>query len=344
MNNHKNNFNVEGWQPFKINDLFTVYTGGDKPKKNDPNHKDGVLVNSIENLTKNNGINGKVLYNGDKKFLNFLSAVGRGVNTGQTFYHSELGAVFYRVLALVPKEKTKLNPYTGLFIATVLGLQKIKYSYGRVLDSGRLSNTIIRLPIDKNGDPDWDFMENYIHNLEYKNSIKLSIPEKPLLELKVKLSDRKWKYFTYEQLFIVRKGQRLTNAQLKDGSTPFLRAISSNNGISRYVDVEPNHVENTITVNYDGSIGETFYQPTKYFAIDSVNVLYPRFELNVYIAMFLITLIKLEKYRYNYGRKWHKERMEKSIIKLPVNQDNEPDWKFMENYIKSLSYSSNLQN
>jgi hypothetical protein len=59
--------------------------------------------------------------------------------------------------------------------------------------------------------------------------------------------------------------------------------------------------------------------------------------------MFLITLIKKEKYRYSYGRKWGIGRMNESLIKLPVNEKKQPDFQFMENYIKSLPYSSNLE-
>ena len=62
--------------------------------------------------------------------------------------------------------------------------------------------------------------------------------------------------------------------------------------------------------------------------------------------MFLITLIHREKYRFNYGRKWDKELMESSLIKLPAVKiapnKYEPDWQFMEDYIKSLPYSSCL--
>ncbi len=50
----------------------------------------------------------------------------------------------------------------------------------------------------------------------------------------------------------------------------------------------------------------------------------------------------LEKYRFNYGRKWGIDRMKKSLIKLPVDSDGKPDYKFMEDYIKSLPYSINL--
>jgi len=37
-----------------------------------------------------------------------------------------------------------------------------------------------------------------------------------------------------------------------------------------------------------------------------------------------------------------KERLEGFKIKLPIDNKHNPDWEFMENYIKSLPYSSNL--
>jgi hypothetical protein len=65
-------------------------------------------------------------------------------------------------------------------------------------------------------------------------------------------------------------------------------------------------------------------------------------KLNPYIAMFLCTLIELEKYKWAFGRKWRPIRMPKSTIKLPATPQGEPDWQFMENYIKSLPFSSSL--
>ena len=49
---------------------------------------------------------------------------------------------------------------------------------------------------------------------------------------------------------------------------------------SHKINVKPNHDGNTLTINYDGSVGETFYQPEDFWASDSVNILYPKFELN----------------------------------------------------------------
>ena len=59
--------------------------------------------------------------------------------------------------------------------------------------------------------------------------------------------------------------------------------------------------------------------------------------------MFLITLIELERFRWAYGRKWRPMRMPSSLIKLPVLKNlKKPNWKYMEDYIKSLPYSFNL--
>ena len=54
--------------------------------------------------------------------------------------------------------------------------------------------------------------------------------------------------------------------------------------------------------------------------------------------MFLVTILNLEKYRYNYGRKASQARMKERSIKLPA-KNGQPDWQFMEKYIKSLPYS-----
>jgi hypothetical protein len=152
----------------------------------------------------------------------------------------------------------------------------------------------------------------------------------------------KWKQFRYEELFDIKKGERVTHLDMIPGNTPFISAIDKNNGIREYCGLINLVPGNTISVSYNGSVGEAFYQEKGYWASDDINVLYPKFELNKYVAMFLITLIRREKYRFNYGRKWHKERMETSIIKLPVTKNGTPDWQFMENYIKSLRYSCNL--
>lgn len=157
--------NVSSWKKFQIKDLFDVYTGGDKPKFDDVNLN---YVNSIENLSTNNGVNGKISYNGKNIFNNFITMVSIGEG-GTTFYQEEKSAIFTRVKALLPKKHITLNKYTAMFLITLLNQERFKYSYGRVVSGDKLKNTFIKLPIDSNDNPDWAYMEQYIKSLKYSS-------------------------------------------------------------------------------------------------------------------------------------------------------------------------------
>lgn len=155
-----------------------------------------------------------------------------------------------------------------------------------------------------------------------------------------------WKKFSLGTLFRIEKGTRLTKANMKEGNINFIGASSFNNGVTAKIgNIEHLHPANTITVSYNGSVGEAFYQTQEYWASDDVNVLYPNFTLNEFIAMFLLPIIKLAGQRYAFIDKWKKEDMEQDSIPLPVSVDGEPDWEYMEKYIKDkLSvYKSNIQ-
>ena len=59
--------------------------------------------------------------------------------------------------------------------------------------------------------------------------------------------------------------------------------------------------------------------------------------------MFVCTILNYTNInRFNYGYAIVQHRLKNLSIKLPVTAQGLPDWDFMENYIKSLSYSSSL--
>ena len=120
----------------------------------------------------------------------------------------------------------------------------------------------------------------------------------------------------------MKKGKRLTSDDQTDGDTPYIGAIDSNNGVANYIGQGAIHDGNTISLSYNGSVGEAFYQPKPFWATDDVNVLYFRKEngvaFNKYIALFICAVLRQEKYRYSYGRKWVLESMRSTIIKLPA--------------------------
>ena len=66
----------------------------------------------------------------------------------------------------------------------------------------------------------------------------------------------------------------MTSDDQTEGNTPYIGAIDSNNGIANYIGQDAIHAGNTISLSYNGSVGEAFYQPKPFWATDDVNVLY----------------------------------------------------------------------
>jgi hypothetical protein len=328
--------NTSEWKSFKISKLFDVYTGGDKPRKE---IQEGILVNSIENQTTNNGIKEKIAFNGKKVFENFISIVSIGEG-GKAFYQEEKGAIFTRVKALIPK--FKLNKYIGLFLVPILNLEGVRYSYGRVLDADRLKDTEIKLPVDKEGNPDWDFMENYSKLIYNKEAYIMR--DNSVINRKIELNTRNWKYFKIKVLFNVVGSKHIIKRNVEEygyGKYPFVVTSAENNGVEGFYNYFTEE-GNVLTID-SATVGTCFYQPLNFSASDHVEKLIDRYpKMNVYIGLFLATIINLEKKRYGYGRKFSQKRIKDTEIKLPVDKEGNPDWDFMENYIKSLPYSSNF--
>ena len=284
-------------------------------------------INYVSRTEKNNGISAFVIKNEDirENPANTISvAVGGSVLA--TFLQPQPYYTGFHILVLTPK--IKMSQIELLFYCKCISSNKYKYNYGR-----QANRTLKEIMIPSE-------MPNDFKRITFD---KISLPSsKPIIQKKFELHSENWRWFEIQELFEIKKGKRLTKADMIKGGTPFIGSIESNNGYREYIDQEPIHTGNTITVNYNGSVAEAFYQPKPFWASDDVNVLYPKFNMNPFNALFIATVIKAEKYRFNYGRKWHVERMNTSKIKLPSTLNKQPDFDFMENYIKSLPYSTSL--
>ncbi len=133
------------------------------------------------------------------------------------------------------------------------------------------------------------------------------------------------------------------NNDLSKG-TMVISANTNNNGFSHFLDKKAIFSGNVITLGNTGqsSVGVAFYQPYPFIGTNNINILVPKFKFNEYIGMFIVSVIKKERYKYSFGRVLDKTRTEKLKINLPSDNNGNPDWQFMEDYIKSLSYSSNI--
>lgn len=175
----------------------------------------------------------------------------------------------------------------------------------------------------------------------------------------MRIDTTNWNYFTIggpNGIFDLMKGYYNKKPEhTVAGTIPFIGATENNNGVTEYYsrdDIErthkdgsdtPDNIEkkifrgNCITVTNNGSVGHAYYQKDDFTCSHDVNPLYLRGrELNEHIALFLCAVIEQDRYRWAYGRKWRPERMERSLIKLPVDSDGKPDYDYMENYIKAI--------
>ena len=151
-------------------------------------------------------------------------------------------------------------------------------------------------------------------------------------------NEKLWRPFFIEEIFEIKPGRRLTKAEMIDGDTPFIGASDSNNGVTAFVGNDNDSAdENFLSVSYNGSVCQCFYQPYRCLCSDDVK----RFHLknragNKYIYLFLATSIKQQKDKYNYGYKFNEARMRRQKILLPVKDDGSPDYEFMENYMRRV--------
>lgn len=234
-----------------------------------------------------------------------------------------------------------LTKNTCLFLTVCL--QKIAsfYPYNFGLFPRLLEKEKIMLPIDNLGNPDYQYMDEYMLRLSSKVESDYNELSSASKIPNPRLDTSNWQEVPISHLFQVVKGSRLTKKDMKDGEIPFIGASSANNGITAYIANDSElHPANTITVAYNGSVGESFYQEIPFWASDDINVLYPKFTLTRNIAMFLIPILKKKGQNYAFIDKWNKEAMENDTIKIPVKPNGKPDFEYMSSFIEILASRS----
>lgn len=150
------------------------------------------------------------------------------------------------------------------------------------------------------------------------------------------LNDREWNVFFLSDIFLIKSGKRLTKADMDIGKIPFIGATDSNNGVTNWVSTINSSLDkNVLGVNYNGSVVENFYHGYNCIFSDDVKRLHLKnAKDNKYVLLFFKTIILKQKVKYTYGYKFNGNRMERQKILVPVDEHGEPDYIFMEQYIK----------
>lgn len=315
-----------------ISDLFNIKYGHSLDltvlQVCDEEYKD--KVNYVSRTRENNGVSAvvKMVYDIIPFKAGLITVAGSGNSVMESCVQLAPFYTGFHVFVLVPREP--MDDLEKLFYCHCIRQNRYKYNYGRQANK-TLKNILVPSEMPK------VFQNIILDNITY-------LPKDRIINNRLELNISEWKYFMYRDLFIIERGRgpRRKDIVKGIGTTPFITSIDNNNGLTGYVPMPPCHDGNTITVNRNGSVGEAFYQPHPFCSTEDVHVFKPRFPLNPFHAIFLITLIRKEQYRYCYGRKWGLERMKRTLIRLPVDGQGKPDWRFMEQYIKTLPFSSQI--
>lgn len=327
---------VSEWHEFKFGKLID-YIGKAKALNKDDLNETKDLSKGIRYITRTSENNGcELLANRndiDEKYIQKGNAITVGDTTATCFYQKEEFITGDHMVVIRAKW---LNELTGLFIVSLLNREMYKYSYGRAFVMDKIKETILNLPVTKEGTPDWQFMEDYIKTLHYE-----SITTKNKKSDLIKLETKEWKNICLSDYFDVKAGIYHYPDEYNDGLTPYLTASNENNGVGQYIDIKPEFKGNCIIT---GKIGCTaFYVYEDFCATSDVNIFIPKFNMTKYVGIFITTIINYnENYKWAYGRQCRVGNSKKLVVKLPVMPDGTPDWQFMEDYIKSLPYGDRI--
>lgn len=342
------NLNTDGWKSFYLKDIYDIRMGNgfDKNKMDEDNPK----VNLVSRQSYNNGVDIKVGFvNGVRPFDAGLVTVALGGSyLGSCFVQEEPFYTAQNVAVMKPKFKEMTNAVNNFISGLVRYESSVKYyAFGRELNTHIRTDFDIKLPVIENGTPDWQFMENYIKSLHHKPlTTKNDINAVP--ELKID----KWKEFRFGDLITdIYKAKAINKDDLSEATDPnnairYITRTGGNNGcelLADIRDIDSKCIEKGNAISIGDTTATCFYQKEDFITGDHMVVVRADNWLNEKTALYIVTILNNEQFKYSYGRAFLMDRIKDTIIKLPVNENDNPDWNYMENYIKSLPYGDRLE-
>ena len=334
----------------------------------------------VTRTEKDNGIAGYI-YADNLDKINPANTISFGQDTWTLFYQSEPYFTGNRVKILKLKDENfKLTEEVALYLITAMKKVLVGLTWGTSKNEVNFENRTICLPVTSSGEIDWQYMQERIAELEQEriaelehylvasglNDYELTEEDKSILATELFNGDdatelpsengcrKEAREFKISDVFDLCKGKRLIKSEHIYGNTPFIGSTDSNNGVTGYIGQEPIFSGNAITISYNGSVGQVFYQENDFWASDDINVLYLKnHALNALLYGYLSGALKKAGSKFSYSYKWNLKRMKKTLITLPIQTDTDsnpiidpentyhpegyiPDWSFMEKYIRAV--------
>lgn len=316
----------------KVDELFNVSYGHSIELNRQILSDEAVAVNFVSRTEKNNGVSARILpIEGLSPAAAGSLTVALGGSVLETFLQTKLFYTGYHISILTPR--APMSNTEKLWWAMCIRANKYRYDYGR-----QANKTLSALELPT-AIPPWVTSSSLPNLEEFKAPDLTTGGPMSLKQLPPITHWGKWKL---SDLFVIKKGTRLTKDAMIPGPNPYIGASEFRNGVTAHVGNPTEFPGHVITVPYNGSVGVACYQPSPFLAGDDVHVLIPKTTVTAQALLGVCAVIRIERYRFDYGRKWNLARMEESTIRLP-KKDGAPDWALIDAYIRHLPYSNGVR-
>lgn len=144
-----------------------------------------------------------------------------------------------------------------------------------------------------------------------------------------------WNDFFVRDVFQCNTTKAIKVDEISEGNIPYITRSALNNGCSDFIAEVPGKMVkgNCITIGAEGQYA--FYQDKDFLPGVKVYTLRNDF-LNQNIAMFVCTLLNASVFKYSYGRARILDKIMEEIIPLPVDENGNPNWKYMNDFIEGI--------
>lgn len=323
---------TSGWKEFRVGDYFHGIRGTSRKMQELNEGRTPVIAAA----RYNQGIAG--FYDVPSEYENAITISCNGVGCGSTYYHDYPFAITGD--AIVLKNISNVPQGALHYIASVYDAYFTrKYSYADKCSADKAEAERIKLPATSDGQPDWAYMESYMKQImeeSEKNleNLKKADNTKHLIDVSG------WGKFRVGDLFDVSRPSSRSSQNYDEGNMPFVASGHFNNGVIAYLQPKDNNdYDEGGCITVSAVDGYAFYQKDKFLgrggAGSSIMMLRDD-NLNELNGKYICTLIRKACSDWEYSNMGNKDKLADTMIWLPITSTGEPDWQYMEDYMKAI--------
>lgn len=338
-----NNSSIVNWKPINISEIFTIEYGNKFDKCN-------MIESANRNIAfvtrtgMNNGVGGYVeLVDDIDPYPAGCLTVALGGSLGATFLQPKPFYTAQNIAVLIPREDLGIEwtPQLKLFFATLIRKESdVRYiAFGRELNTHIKKDFFISVPLKQDDKIDWDEIIKFVNLIPQR---KIETQNHTTIK---GLNLIEWKRFSIKSLFPkkeqLQRGKVHSKEDLPEGDEYYyIGAKKRSNGVMCRCgyDVDLISKGNCIVFicNGQGSVGYALYMDKDFMASGDLVLGYNEY-INKYTGLFLVTILDKERFKYSFGRKYGKY-LPKTEILLPTSDGINPDWDYMERFVKQLPF------